>query len=149
MSYIYTCQKCSKQYMVDEEGEYICGCGRVFHYPSASSSWKAHLSGSAASFADSSSASIIRTGTHTNRRHHRHSHQLSECPLAKSSLICALLSILFFGVLAPPALIMGFAARMMIADKSYHYSGENLALWGIAIATISLSVWTVWFITLL
>ncbi|MBN1863866.1 MAG: DUF4190 domain-containing protein [Victivallales bacterium] len=150
MSYIYTCQHCSKQYMVDEDGEYLCECGRVFHYPMASSSFKAHLSGLAPSYADSSSAGIRRAGLRPRgRRHNRHFQHLSECPLAKSSLICAVLSIFFFGVLAPPALIMGFAARMMIADKSYHYSGDDLALWGIAIATISLSAWSVWFITLL
>lgn len=148
MSYIYTCQRCRKQYMVYEEGEYICECGRLFHYPSVAGSWKAHLSGSVSAYPD-----IPRHGqalsSKTRRGNGRGFSPSSECPLAKSSLICAILSIIFFGVLAPPALIMGFAARMMIADKSYHYTGDNIALTGIIIATLSFAAWSLWYISLL
>jgi predicted amidohydrolase len=62
-----------------------------------------------------------------------------ECPLAQASLLCALLSVPFFGVLAFPALILGFAARSMIANPKYRYTGDGVAGAGIIIATISLA----------
>ena len=146
MAYIYTCQYCSKQYTVYEDGDYVCECGGSFHYP-ATPTLQANLTVADPVYIDSSSKSVKRS-----TKYHYSSKGISkhtECPLARGSLICAVLSVLFFGVLAPPALIMGFAARMMIADKRYHYTGDTIALSGIVIATVSFAAWSVWFISLL
>lgn len=149
MAYIYTCQHCSKQYTVYEEGDYVCECGSQFHYPAVAAALQANLTVADPIFMDSSSKSIKRNTKYIyHNTRSRGIAKTTECPLAKGSLICGVLSLLFFGVLAPPALIMGFAARMMIADKRYHYSGDNIALTGIIIATISFSCWAVWFISL-
>jgi hypothetical protein len=149
MAYIYTCQNCSRQYTVFEDGEYICECGRTFQYPAVMSQTRANLTAAVPSYIDSSSRSVRRSVKfHTTTRSRSIARQ-TECPLAKGALICAIISLFSFGVLSLPAMIMGFAARMMIADKRYHYTGDTAALSGIIIATISFSIWTVWFITLL
>ena len=150
MAYIYTCQCCTKQYTVYEEGDYVCNCGRQFHYPAVAPALHANLTVAEPIYMDSSSKSVKRSiKYHYNNTKSRGIARTFECPLARGSLICAVLSLPFFGVLAPPALIMGFAARMMIADKSYHYTGDLVALTAIIIATISFSAWGIWFITLL
>ena len=150
MAYIYTCQHCSKHYTVYAEGDYVCECGNLFHYPAGIPSVQANLTCAEPVYIDSSSKSMKRSTTyHYNSTHSRGIAKATECPLAKGSLICAILSLLFFGVLAPPALIMGFAARLMISDRRYHYTGDNIALSGIVIATISFTAWGVWFISLL
>ena len=150
MAYIYTCQHCNKQYTVYAEGDYVCGCGNLFHYPAGMPVSQANLTIAEPIYIDSSSKSLKRnTKYHYNGTHSRGIAKTTECPLAKGSLICAVLSLIFFGVLAPPALIMGFAARLMISDRRYHYTGDNIALTGIVIATLSFTAWGVWFITLL
>ena len=150
MAYIYSCNSCNAQYTVYEEGDYICKCGKTFHYPIMAPAMQANFTASDAIYTDSSSRSMKRsTKYHYNHTQSRIFSRQSECPLAKGSLICAVLSLLFFGVLAPPALIMGFAARMMIADKRYHYTGDTVALSGIIIGTVSFAAWSVWFISLL
>jgi hypothetical protein len=150
MAYIYSCGNCNAQYTVYEEGDYVCKCGNTFHYPVMAPVMQSNLSATDAVYMDSSSRSMKRS----TKYHNIHSRAYSftggsECPLARGSLICAVLSLLFFGILAPPALIMGFAARVMIADKRYHYTGDSVALSGIIIATISFSAWGIWFISLL
>jgi hypothetical protein len=56
------------------------------------------------------------------------------------------LSIPFFAIPAIPALIFGFAARMLIASPKNHYKGDAIAIAGIALATVSLSAWGMWLI---
>ena len=150
MAFIYTCQQCSKQYTVYEEGDYICDCGDRFHYPSATSSITANYVATAPLFLDSSSRSVKRH-IQFNRsfRPHITKVKIEDCPLAKASLICAFLSLPFFGILALPALLLGFAARMMISNPKYRYTGDGVAIAGIIIATISISAWGMWLITAL
>ena len=150
MAFIYTCQQCGKQYTVYEEGDYICDCGTRFHYPSATSSITANYIATAPLFIDSSSRSLKRhIKFNQNPRHHIKKVKVEDCPLAKISLICAFLSLPFFGILAIPALLLGFAARIMISNPKYRYTGDGVAIAGIVVATISLSAWGVWLITAL
>lgn len=147
MAYIFTCQYCNRQYSVYEEGNYVCACGNQFHYPAAVATLQANFTLAEPIYTDSSSKSVKRsTIYHCSSHRSRSIFRTKECPLAKISLICACLSLLFFGILAIPALIMGFAARIMIADKSFHYTGDNIALAAIIISTISFSCWGVWLI---
>ena len=142
MAYIHTCKYCSKQYTVYYDGEYICECGAVFQYPVNPKKERHHHSLSTY-YMDSPSRSIKRrTKTH-------YSHKLmlvEECPLAKGAFIMALLSVFSFALLAPPALILAFAARTMISDKRYHYTGDNIAIAAIIISLISLICWGMWFL---
>lgn len=148
--YIFTCQYCNKKYTVHTEGEYICECGHIFRYPAAAPVLQANLMTADPTYIDSSSKSLKRNVKyHYSSTQSRAFSKTTECPLAKGSLICAILSLFFFGILAPPALIMGFAARLMIADRRYHYSGDNIALAGILVATLSFAAWGTWLITLL
>jgi hypothetical protein len=142
MGYIYTCQQCGKQYTVYEEGDYICNCGDRFHYPSATSSITANYIAEAPAFLDSSSRSIKRQ-IHYNRsfRPYITKVPIEDCPLAKASLICALLSLPFFGILALPSLLLGFSARVMISNPNPRYTGDGIAVAGIIIATISSPAW--------
>ena len=150
MAYIYSCQYCQKQYTVYAEGDYVCECGNLFRYPAAAPVLQAHLTTVEPAYIDSSSKSLKRsTKYHYSSTQSRGGAKTTECPLAKGSLICAILSLFFFGILAPPALIMGFAARLMIADRQYHYTGDNIALIGIVIATLSFAAWGIWLISLL
>ena len=150
MAYIYTCRYCRQQYTVYEDGDYVCECGSSFHYPVAAPVLRANFTVAEPVYIDSSSKSVKKnTKYHYSNIGSKGIAKQTECPLAKGSLICAVLSVLFFGILAPPALIMGFAARMMIADKRYHYTGDTIALSGIVIGTLSFAAWSVWFISLL
>ena len=108
MAYIYTCTICGRQYSVYEEDDYICDCGNRFHYPSATSSITASYAATAPLFIDSSSRSLKRHIQYNDyfRPHIKKVH-IENCPLAKASLICALLSLPFFGILALPALLLG------------------------------------------
>ena len=145
MDYIYTCQNCGKQYTVYEEGDYICDCGTQFHYPVATSSITAEYTATMPQFLDSSSRSV-RRHIHYNRHHtstHRHL-KIKDCPLAKASLIAALLSLPFFGITALPALLLGIAARIMISNPKYRYTGDGMAIAGMIVATISIASWGVW-----
>ncbi len=145
MTFIYTCQQCGKQYTVYEEGDYICDCGDRFHYPSAISNLTTNYTATAPLFLDSSSRSVKR---HIQFKHSLRPHitkvQIKDCPLAKASLICAFLSLPFFGILAIPALLLGFAARIMISNPRYRYTGDGVAIAALIIATISLSGWGMW-----
>jgi len=87
---------------------------------------------------------MIRKGRHIYHRNITAKLPSKECPIARGALIFAILSIVSFGLLAPPALIMGFAARNMIADKRYRYSGDGLAVTAIIISTISMICWGFW-----
>ena len=147
MGFIYTCHQCGKQYTVYEEGDYICDCGDLFHFPAATSSITANYVATAPVFLDSSSRSVKKHIRYKRsfRPHIVHA-KIEDCPLAKASLICAFLSLPFFGILALPALILGFAARMMISNPKYRYTGDGVAIAGIIIATVSLSVWGVWLV---
>lgn len=150
MAYIYTCNICGRQYTVYEEGNFICDCGDRFHYPSATSAITSNYVATAPKFIDSSSRSVKRQIQFNNHfRPHIKKVRIEDCPLAKASLICALLSLPFFGILAIPALLIGFAARIMISDPRYRYAGDGTAIAGIIVATISLSGWGVWLITTL
>jgi len=140
MSYIHTCPNCSKQYTVYYDGEYICECGSTFEYPKISKKKKQRHSPSTY-YMDSPSRSIVRK---TRSRYAYNNVLVEECPLAKGAFIMALLSVVSFGLLAPPALILGFAARTMIADKRYRYTGDNLAIGAIIISTISMICWGMW-----
>ena len=148
MAFIYTCQQCGKQYTIYEEGDYICGCGSRFHYPSATSNITANYTATAPIFIGSSTGSFKRhIQFHQDIRPNATTTQVEDCPLAKISLICAFLSIPFFGILAIPALILGLAARMMISTPKYRYTGDGIAIAGIVIATTSLSAWGIWLLT--
>ena len=144
MEFIYTCQQCGKQYTIYEEGDYICGCGNRFHYPSATSCITANYVATPPVFIGSETGSFKK---HIQFHQDIRDAQIEDCPLAKISLICAFLSIPFFGILAIPALILGFAARMMISTPKYRYTGDGIAIAGIVIATISLSAWGIWLMT--
>jgi len=146
MAYVYTCGGCGRQYTVYEEGEYICDCGTRYRYPAVMES-KARYAEVGPVLMDSSSHSFKRARHSRRSFHHRHV-GAAECPMAKASLLCAILSIPFFGILAPPALIFGFAARLMIANPRYRYTGDGMAVAGIIVATLSLAAWSVWFISL-
>lgn len=150
MSYIYTCNSCTKQYTVYTEGEYICDCGNMFHYPSIAPILKYNLSKNEPKFNDSATQSVqITKKIHDKNYKSRCFTTKRECPLAKTSLICAILSVIFFGILALPALIMGLFARILIADKKYHYSGDGIAISAILLSVISFAGWGSWFISLL
>jgi len=55
--------------------------------------------------------------------------------------------LVFFGITSLPALILGFAARMMIADPYYNYKGEGMALGGIILAILGCIGWGLWFLS--
>ena len=150
MAYIYTCTVCGRQYSVYEESDYICDCGDRFHYPSATSSITANYATTALQFIDTSSGSLKRHIQYNNHfRPHIKKVNIEDCPLAKASLICALLSLPLFGILALPSLILGFAARIMIGNPRYRYTGDGIAIAGIIVSTISLSAWGVWLLTII
>ena len=144
MAYIHTCPKCSKQYTVYYDGEYICDCGECFEYPARSKHSKRKYRQTMPTYLDSSSRSMIRKSRHVYHRNWSGKMPTNDCPVAKGALIFAILSLVSFGILAPPALIMGFAARNLIADKRYRYTGDGLAIAAIIIGTISLICWGVW-----
>lgn len=150
MSYIYTCNSCTKQYTVYAEGDYICDCGNMFHYPSIAPILKYNFSTPQPQFDDSATQSVqISKKFHAKKYKSRSFANQRECPLAKTSLICAILSVIFFGILALPALIMGVFARMLIADKKYNYSGDGVAISAILLSVVSFAAWGSWFISLL
>ena len=148
MAYIYTCQDCGRQYTVYQDGEYVCDCGGVFQYPVATSGSKAGYATTAPVFIDSSSRSV-RKGNYIKRRVGRSLLRKKQCPLATVSLIMAVLSIPLFGVLALPALVLGVAARIMIADRRYCYYGDGTAVAGIILATLALAGWGFWLFTVI
>ena len=145
MAYIHTCQSCGRQYTVYKEGSYICDCGALYQYPAISAP-KAKYAATAPVCIDASSRSFKRSERHGRNAYHLHRIRVEECPLAKASLVCAILSIPFFGLLALPALIFGFGARVMIASPKYHYVGNGTATAGIVVATLSVAAWAVYFL---
>ena len=147
MSRLYTCPFCGRQYSIYQEGDYICDCGSRFHHPGVMepSVKSAGYTAAMPMYIDSSSRSVKRHTRHNRRMRPRKARIKNiDCPLAKASLICAVLSIPFFGIPAIPALLFGFAARMLIASLKNHYKGDGVAIAGIAVATVSLSGWGMW-----
>ncbi len=140
MAYIHTCQNCGRQYTVYKEGAYICDCGALYQYPAISAP-KARYAATAPVCLDASSRSFKRSERSRREFYHPHHLRVEECPLAKASLLCAILSIPFFGLPALPGLVFGFGARVMIANPKYHYIGNGTATAGIVVSTISITVW--------
>ena len=145
MSGNYRCTSCGREYSVSVEGDYLCECGVQFHYPSAASAKSANYAVAAPQYIDSSSRSVKRHVRFARNSLVRSKRLPSvDCPLSKASLICAFLSLPFFGITAIPGLLLGFGARVMISNPKYRYKGDGVAIAGIVLSTLSLCLWGVW-----
>jgi hypothetical protein len=142
MASVYTCPYCHRRYTIYRDGDYLCDCGRVFFYPPLLSSEKANFIALAPAYADSASRSVRRTAPAESRR--RTARGAVDCPLARISLICGLLGVVFFGITSLPGLVLGIAAKLMIADPYYNYKGDGLALGGIFSSLLGIIVWGLW-----
>jgi hypothetical protein len=116
----------------------------VFFYPPLLASEKANFIALNPAYVDSSSRSVKRT-TQPDRR--RHIHGAKDCPLARASLICGIIGLLFFGITSLPGLVFGIAAKLMIADPYYNYKGDVLAMSGVLVSLLGAIAWGVWFIS--
>ena len=142
----YRCPNCGREYTVAFEGDYICECGVCFHFPAAAPVGSANYALTVPGYLDSSSRSVrrhMRYARNSNVGRMKKMPALVDCPLGKASLICAFLSLPFFGIPAIPGLILGFAARIMISNPKYRYKGDGIAVAGIITSIISLSLWAV------
>jgi hypothetical protein len=144
MASVYTCPYCHRRYTIYRDGDYLCDCGRVFFYPPLLASEKANFIALNPAFVDSSSQSVKRTSPPDSRRR---SHRAQDCPLARASLICGIVGLLFFGITSLPGVILGIAAKLMIADPYYNYKGDHLAMLGVITSLLGAIVWGVWFIS--
>jgi len=143
MASIYTCPYCRRRYTIYHEGDYLCDCGRIFFYPPLLASEKANFVTLSPTYLDSASKSVRRTFRASDSARRRAGGR--DCPLARASLICGILGLLFFGITSLPGLLLGIAGRIMIADPYYHYRGEGMALTGIVLSVVGAIAWSVWF----
>ena len=144
MASVYTCPYCRRRYTIYRDGDYLCDCGRVFFYPPLLSSEKANFIALNPAFVDSASQSVRRTSQPDSRRH---AHGAKDCPLARASLICGIIGLLFFGITSLPGLVLGIAAKLMIADPYYNYKGDTIAMSGMITSLLGTIAWGVWFIS--
>lgn len=150
MKGIYTCPYCLRSYSVEREGDYMCDCGRHFFYPPMQSSKSSKYTCTAPVYIDSTSKSVRKkSNLNMGRKGCSRSRTGEDCPLARASLVCGVTGLIFFGILSIPALILGFAAAILIADPFYNYRGNWMAVSGILMGLVGTITWGGWLVSLL
>lgn len=144
MASIYTCPDCRRRYTIGRDGDYLCECGRAFFYPPLLSTERANFIAMSPVYLDSASRSVKRTSHAEVRASHARVGG-RDCPMARVSLICGILGLLFFGITSLPGLMCGIVAKVLIADPYYHYRGHGIALAGIICSLFGIIAWGAWF----
>ena len=139
----YKCINCGKEYSIPQPGTYMCDCGATFNFPPRNPVTKANYTLTMPSYTDSSSRSVKKHVRFYQPVHIRKV-PVTDCPLAKISLILAFISIPFFGLTAIPALLFGIGSRYMISNPRYRYTGDGIAVAGIILSTLSIVTWGLW-----
>lgn len=131
-----------RTFSVKCEGDYICDCGRHFHYPPMNSTTAKYVT--APVCIDSSSRSIKKSMRY-NRKFIRDGNG-ELCNLAKVSLGCGMLGLVGMGIMSVPAVLFGIFALNLITDPFNNYRGTTMAYTGIAIGAIGAILWISYYI---
>ncbi len=151
MREVYTCPSCRRQYTVEYEGDYLCECGLAFHYPETRPFPSSNMAVAAMPHAHDSASRSMRKSTRFHRAQTRSGKirkSRIDCPLARASLICGILGVIFFGLLSVPAFILGMTASCMIA-RSNRYKGAGLAIAGLILGIFGCVIWALCYVLLI